>query len=116
MNLLLKFLQSSTSFSSKRLMGVESGNIFVALCAFGCYVFRHDEDTYKDILFLLGSYSAALLGAGLFEKRNDNAKKTDIVDGGNSVNFESQSEDLPSLPEDARKSGANGPTKRRNKK
>lgn len=117
MKILLKFLQGSTGdFSSKRLMGVMAGSVFAMLSIVGCYLFRHDHETFKDILWALNTYSAALLGAGLFEKRNDNTTKINSMGSGTPADPELESEDLSDLPEEVGTSRTNGKTNRRAKK
>jgi hypothetical protein len=75
-----EFLKGSTNtLSSKRLLGVTSGIIFLLAGFLGAMVclFAKQYDHFINIILIIGGYSAGLLGAGLFEKGSKlNSKKT----------------------------------------
>lgn len=73
----MQFLQdSSGESSSKRLAGLSSACLFILLGLIGglTFLFKEQASDFSGVLWAVGTFSSAMLGGTLFEKKIKNKK------------------------------------------
>jgi|TARA_R110000868_G_scaffold9733_1_gene47904 hypothetical protein len=75
---LIQFLSNADNeLSSKRLAGISAGLIFCLLSLIGgiAFLFQESNDDFISLLWVVSTYSAALLGVSVFENKSKSKKK-----------------------------------------